>query len=293
MNMVSLTRNIFNRREIPMNTKNAIVAIISTGCVIILITSYLIYQARIDTVGENATAREQTELIKKESPDDQEISEETNKNDTLNIDKLTGLTGNLDIATQEMILSRFEQKETVQFLIVGSEAMNDGSPGYAERLQKNMKSAYGDFFEVDVSSFDGSVTEFLDQIENGTIDWQNGYDIVLFEPFTVNNNGVVIVEDAFENVLSIQDFIQSKVSDAQLVIHPSYPIYNSVYYPVEVNALKEYSLANGLAYIDHWTEWPNINDEQLLSYFNEDRMTLNSEGANLWANTLSTYFIGN
>ena len=276
-----------------MSIKHAIVTMVSIGCVIILFTSYLIWQARIDSVARTSIARDYTtNVVKEEKPADHEISEETNTDNTLTIEQLTALIGNFDENTQDMIINRFEQKEHVQMLIVGSGAMNSGSPGYAERLQKNLKSAYGDFFEVEVSPFDGSVTDFLEQIEDGRIDWQNGYDIVLLEPFTVNNNGTVVVEDAFENVLSINEFIQKEVEDAQLIVHPSYPIYNSMYYPVEVNALKKYSLAKGIIYIDHWTKWPDIKDAKLQTYFNED-LTLNSDGANLWANALSTYFIAN
>lgn len=273
-----------------MNVKQAIVVIVSIGCIILLITSYLIWQARLESVANNASASEFVESEKE--PENQKIDEDIETGSAMTSEELFGLIQNMDEETQEIIRNRFEQKEKVQLLIVGSEAMNDGSPGYAERLQLNLSEAYGEFFEVDVSSFDGSVTEFDEQIDEGPIDWEKGYDIVLLEPFTVNNNGVVIVEDAFENILSIEGFIQENVEDAQLIVHPSYPIFGSVYYPVEVNALKEYSLASGLTYIDHWTAWSSSSDEQLETYFNEDR-TVNSEGANLWSNTLSTYFIGN
>lgn len=271
-----------------MNTKQAIVTIVSIGCMIILITSYLIWQARLETVAKNASARD---ILIEAKPDPQKTSEEIDKTNELTSDKLTRLIQQMDNATKEVVLNRFEQNKTVQLLIVGSDALNSGSPGYAERLQNNITSAYGDFFEVDVLPFSGTITEFLEQIEDGTINLDNEYDIVLLEPFTVNNNGVVVVEDAFENILTIEKFIQGNVEDAQLIVHPSYPIFESVYYPVEVNALKDYSLASGLSYIDHWTVWPNVNDEQLQTYFNEDR-TLNSEGASLWTNALSSYFIG-
>jgi len=275
-----------------MNIKNTILAIVSIGCVIILITSYLVWQARIESVANNASVRiHSTEIVKEEQSDDQEPNEEEKVEEQLNFKVLTGLIQNLDESSQQVILNRFEQQENVQLLILGSEALDMGEPGYAEILQNNIQSSYGDFMEVDVIPFDGSITEFQEQIENVDVDWQKGYDLVLFEPFTVNNNGVVIVEDAFETILSVNEFIQTEVSDAQLILHPSYPIYNSVYYPVEVNALKEYSLATGIPYIDHWKEWPEITDEQLQTYFNEDRTTVNSKGANLWANTLSSYFI--
>ncbi|MBU0906384.1 MAG: SGNH/GDSL hydrolase family protein [Firmicutes bacterium] len=275
-----------------MKIKNTILAIVSIGCVIILITSYLVWQARIESVANNASARNHsTEIVKEEKSDEQEPNEEEEVEGKLNLESLTGLIQNLDESSKQVILNRFEQQENVQMLVLGSEALNMGEPGYAEILQTNIQSSYGDFMEVDVVPFDGSVTEFQEQIEDVDVDWQKGYDLVLFEPFTVNNNGVVIVEDAFETILSINEFIQTEVSDAQLILQPSYPIYNSVYYPVEVNALKEYSLANGIPFIDHWTEWPGITDEQLQTYFSEDRTTVNSKGANLWANTLSSYFI--
>lgn len=275
-----------------MNIKNTSLAIVSIGCVIILITSYLVWQARIESVANNASTRNHsTEIVKEEKSDEQEPNEEEEVEEKLNLESLTGLIQNLDESSQQVILNRFEQQENVQMLVLGSEALKMGEPGYAEILQSNIQSSYGDLMEIDVVPFNGSVTEFQEQIEDVDIDWQKGYDLVLFEPFTVNNNGVVIVENAFENILLINEFIQTEVADAQLILHPSYPIYNSVYYPVEVNALKEYSLANGISYIDHWTEWPGITDEQLQTYFTEDRTTVNSEGANLWANALSSYFI--
>ena len=202
------------------------------------------------------------------------------------VKRLLALTSNADEQVQDVFSNRLESEEKVQFLITGSTILDSGKPGYAERLNNALKEAYGDAINVKIESFDGTSEEFLDE----KIDLSPGYDIVLLEPFTLKNNGIVTIEEEHQHIKTFQERLTDETEDAIVVLHPPNPIFAATYYPQQVSALKSFAESEGIPHIDHWKQWPNPETDEISSYLDEDGAP-NNDGAEIWASALIEYFI--
>ncbi len=168
--------------------------------------------------------------------------------------------------------------------------MNSGNPGYAERLRLALSSSYGDFVETTTVPFNGTSAEFIVELNAGLVDFGAGYDVILFEPFTLNSNGEVSPEDGQQHIKEFHERLRSAVEDSVLVLHPSNPIYNAVHYPKQVNALQEFAKDEGIPYVNTWLNWPDTDSDEIKDLL-DDKSMPNSDGAEVWANSLITYFI--
>lgn len=247
-------------------------------CIIALVFSYLAWQDKLENVlGE-------PEQVKAESVDTEKKETEKVKNDNfVNIDSLIV---NMDADVQQVFTDRNDQDETLKFLIAGSAALETGDPGYAERLQDSLEEAYGDFIAVDIVSMEGT-SESL-----ANVDLSTGYDVVLLEPMTLMNNDRIAIEQEREHINEFNERLSDEVEDAVLVLHPSQPIYGAGYYLTQIAALKEFTQIYSYDYIDHWSSWPDTDNEVLKDHLAEDGLP-NSKGAELWAEELEAYFIAN
>ncbi|EIM05702.1 hypothetical protein A1A1_14744 [Planococcus antarcticus DSM 14505] len=254
----------------------AVIAVII--CVIALVFSYLTWQDKLENVldkPEEASA--QTGDTAKQQP------KTVPGDNSVNVEELAG---NMDPQVSELLLERTSSDDSLQMLIAGSEALESGQPGYAERLQSSIEEAYGNFIEVDVVTV-GRTSEFL-----VNVDLSAGYDLVLLEPMTLMNNDRIAIEQEREHIKAFESAMSTQVEDAVLVLHPPQPIYGAGYYLAQVTALEEFAATTGYAYIDHWSAWPDTDDESLQDYLTEDGLP-NDQGAELWAERLETYFIAN
>ncbi|SER71216.1 SGNH/GDSL hydrolase family protein [Psychrobacillus sp. OK032] len=265
-----------------------IAVVISAICIFLLISSYLTYKSRIDNVKADTKTIHYTqdELGEKEGV----VSPKNEKSVSLSRKTVEESIKNADEQVQNLLLNRLDAGEKVQLLIVGSDAMEEGAPGYATLLTNALTDTYGDFIETTVAPFDGTSKQFIDE-NMEEINWEKGFDLVLLEPFTLNNNGIVKIEEEQQHIKAINGKALEEVSDAVLVLQPSYPIYNANFYLVQIDALKNFSSTNGYPYINHWSAWPDTTDPALNSLLTEDKSP-NSEGAKVWASSLITYFTG-
>jgi hypothetical protein len=207
----------------------------------------------------------------------------------VDVDRLLSLTLNQDETVSSVFKSRLEADEVIDFLIVGSVAMESGEPGYAERLEIALEEAYGDAISISTVSFDEATNSFVAEMGD-LVDFDAGYDVVLFEPLTLNSSGEVVVETQHEHIGTFIDRVKDEVEDAVVVLHPPQPLHLAKNYPLQVGSVKKFAESNDIPYIDHWTEWPDKDSDDLKSLLDKNSAP-NSDGAEIWANTLITYFI--
>lgn len=271
-----------------MRYGRVIVPIVFLGCIVVLITSYSIWKSKIEmTKGDTTSSQTEQRTIIEEEPEKTEL-ETPNAAPNINRETIEQAIANADEPVQELVLNRFDAGEQVQMLIVGSTAMDDGSPGYAKLLTDELANTYGSFLETNIASFDGTSKDFIEEKMDG-IDWTKTYDLVLYEPFTLNNNGKVKIEDEHKHIQVLEEKMLVEVSDAVLVLQPSYPIYEAAFYLVQIDALEKYAKGKAYPFINHWSSWPSTSDVKLTTFLTEDNSP-NEEGAKLWASSLITYF---
>lgn len=247
-------------------------------CLFALIFSYSSWKEKIQAAGSQNVSP--TVVTSQEKAPDNVVEESLPSLD------VTALTANMDEEAQRVFSNRFDAAEKVQILIVGSQAMDSGEPGYIELFNQSMTEAYPDFVDVDNVSFDGTSADFLLE----STDLSAGYDIVVLEPFTLNNNGLVEIEREHEHIQEFAKRVRAEVTDAVLILQPPQPIYGANFYLTQIKGLEEFALRQDYAYINHWNAWPATNDIELKNYLTDSGSPA-QKGAEVWATELSTYFI--
>lgn len=260
-----------------MNKKIVFISVI-LGCMILLIGSYMQWNKKISSSVVQSPKVTSTTGEAKEAVQDNEQD-------------LLALAANASPQVLSVIEARLNAEEKVDFLMVGSSSMTEGESGYADRLKMSLEEAYGDAMNITITSFDTTSDAFIENL-SANVALDEGYDLILFEPFNIKNNGVLSLEDQQIYISSFQNQLKEYVEDAVLILHPSQPLHRAVNYPVEVGAIQEFANNNDIPYIDHWANWPASDSDELPNFLNENAGP-NDAGAEVWANTLINYFIAN
>ncbi|MBO0602559.1 hypothetical protein I2483_12905 [Sporosarcina sp. E16_3] len=268
-----------------MKTQSISVIILSILCVSLLWFSASTWQEKVRNAGGH-TARNaeipQSPLVENEAP-----VKKASPVQYMSTTDLLKIGASLDDKTLEVVISRAEAGKHVQMLIVGSEAI----AAAAERFATVISDKYGGLIGVDVATFDMTSTRFVaEALEAGKIEWEAGYDIVLYEPFTLHNNGEVVIENERKDLLAVKALAESYVEDVSFLVTPPQPIYRAGYYLTQIQALKKFTSARGIPYINHWPNWPDTRSDELLTYIDETRMPTES-GIKAWSDALIAYFV--
>lgn len=283
-----------------MNKTTIITGLVIASCIAILITSYTIYHARIESVNTQTgytavkSSKKEDPSTEKQSPESDTESTDTqekSKTGALSAEQIDSITSNMSEEVGSVVASRLQAGEIINLLIIGSSSIEEGSPGYGELLTANLAETYGDWIKTTTISYSENTESLVNDLDGNLVNWSNDYDIVLLEGMNLSNNGEVVVEDSITHIKTIDAKVKQKIADAVLVVHPSQPLASAVYYPTEVTAFKMYLTNQGFTYIDHWADWPVGSHDEMKTYLTEDS-TPNEQGAALWASSLSTFFTG-
>lgn len=251
-------------------------------CLVILAISYSTWKEKIGSAAEKpqeASQSDETSEKAEKKPQQESVT-------SLTREDLESLSAGIDEKAQLVLLDKYDSSDKAQLLIVGSNALDSGEPGYAELLKEELDRAYKGFIETTVVSFNGTSEGFMNE---GT-DLSAGYDVVLMEPFTLKNNGVVLVEAEQQHIREFIGNVRSEEKEAALILQPPQPIYGAQFYTFQVKSLEKFAAQQQFGYINHWSAWPDTTDEKLKDFLTGDGLP-NSEGAKVWANVLTDYFI--
>ncbi len=262
--------------------------LISILCIIILVLSYFTWTDKLENAHNMSKTIPNAQTEKVQTEDTAANEDPLPEEWELTREEVVAALINADAKIQELVLDRYDQSENIQMLIVGSTVMNDGSPGYGQQLSEALTNTYGSLFEITLSPWDVTSEKFVEtHIEE--IAWDTEYDLVLMEPFTLNNNGLVTIEDEHDHILAVQERAREEVEDTIVMLQPPHPFYQAQFYLTQVRALETFANDNDIPYINHWTDWPATDDVAITEFLTEDNSP-NSDGANLWSSFLSSYF---
>ncbi|MGG4036970.1 hypothetical protein [Heyndrickxia ginsengihumi] len=178
--------------------------------------------------------------------------------------------------------------KTYKIAIVGSKAMGTTKKGWAHDLKQALLHTY-EHVSVSLFPYDVNSDQFIaSNLYKKVADAQP--NLVLFEPFILNDNGAVDPENAHQDLLTAVD----SWKDAVTIIQPSYPLYQATNYPEQVSQLKKFVKAHKLVYLDHWEKWPDTNSEALkndLKFENGEQVGPNAKGNAIWYHYVRDYFI--
>lgn len=276
-----------------MKTLTAIIFVVSIG--VILIGDY-IYQAKLSEIASTAMDEHQLSdekgLLNEEETEEKIKEAEEKKTES----EISDITANLPEELSSLIQTTYENAGEIEVIAFGSKSLvdsqNEGLTPWPLLLEQELNERYGmELFSVETYSF-GDETS-LQVIENGThIEVaERQADIVIVEPFIWNNNGEVDIIHSFQSLTIFSEAFRDAKEDVMLFVQPPQPIFGTYYYGLQVEELKEFSSNEGFYYVDHWVDWPSAEDEELLMYTNNDHHMPTQEGHQLWAESISKFFM--
>lgn len=182
------------------------------------------------------------------------------------------------------------EKKPYKILIAGSTALGSDSSGWAYLLKNELKESFGNTIDVYVKSFDLNSTQIIEEGKEGEIAAEKA-DLILLEPFILKDNGMVTIENSNENINKMIESIKTVNKEAIVLLQPANPLYQAKYYPLQVEALREYADRNNISYLNHWDAWPDPQSEEIKKFLIGEPSSPNEKGHKLWADYLIDYFI--
>ncbi|MGY6213121.1 SGNH/GDSL hydrolase family protein [Cytobacillus firmus] len=257
--------------------KAFITILLAACCVFILIAGNLHWQKRIagSAAPENLPAAEKSESADPADPEKE---------------KLLSLAANWPESSRKQLEKALDEQRAFSITILGSKSLGEGPDSWPELLKTELQSSYGkDLIETKTLSYDMTSSQFVNQNKEDLL--KNPGDLILFEPFTLNDNGEVGTKDGLENLAYVMAEVKSKNPDSTFILQPPHPLYDTIYYPKDVEELKEYSEENSIPYLDHWTAWPELDDPEMKEYLSSDNSQPSKKGHRIWADYLINYLI--
>lgn len=211
------------------------------------------------------------------------------------VDKESSQDGfrNLPINLAEKLQGKIDNGEIVNLTIIGSEVNSLHDNSWTSIFIKEMEHTYNNLFNITVNSAQSEVTTSDVREEGHHLKGLSAkLDIVILEPFLLDSNGLIPINQSLENISVIIEELKAKNPDVFVLLQPAQPLHKAVYYPEDVEALKSWSEENGYTYINHWTSWPDYQSDELLYYMNPESILPNQQGHKVWAEYLIKYFTG-
>lgn len=250
-----------------------LVTLIVCGAAIIF--GNLHWNNKISAQGEKVTTIKETgSIIEEPKKEEKEI--------------VSKYSSNLPEGLQEKVNNAASSGEPLKLVIFGATAVEGAWPN---QFSKELKATYGEnVFQVTVLSTDNKTTR--DVVNDKSYEEINKLqpDILLFEPSMLKDNGQIGIVNTLNNVQTMIGSWQEANEDMTLMIQPPNPIYSATYYPSEVAQLKDYAEKNNIIYVNHWENWPDLEDIKMEDYLTEENEA-NESGNKIWADFLIEYFI--
>lgn len=205
-------------------------------------------------------------------------------------ESLSKLTNQWPEKSAQTFQEKVAAGEPFHIAFLGSEALGQGSESWPERVKVALHEAYGDHITVSTFSYNQNSITFLNggQVEEVIAAKP---DLIIFEPFTLKDNGVVSTDDSLENTSATIAEMAESLPETQVILQPPHPLFNATYYPIQVEVLAGFAENNDIPYLNHWEAWPDQASEEILDYLNKDTSAPSGKGHEVWAGYLIDYLI--
>lgn len=258
--------------------KNFFIILLTVGCAVVLFLGNQQWRERVQVKSKTSG----TVLAEEKGHKKEDFVKDN--------DSLLGYVENWPEDAQENFKAALEDGKPYKILLTGSPALGSESDGWASMLKDELEAVYGDAIAVKIKIYDLTSLQMVEEEKYEELAAEQA-DLILLEPFILNDNGKVGNDQAAENLSVVIESIQNGKTDSNVILQPANPLSKAKYYPLQVEALKEYAETNGLTYINHWEAWPETEIERRALLSLGDPSFPNEEGHKLWADHLTNYFI--
>ncbi|GAF65010.1 hypothetical protein BTS2_1907 [Bacillus sp. TS-2] len=255
--------------------KNALYILSILGCLAILVVSHLSYQSKLNNIAADAknTVISSEGSNQEDQPSDNSSSSDSTNNDHTNEvnTELSGLLGEMSINEEELSIAYFGSRS------LENAGFEDVSwPRKLDDLLAQVTDLTSTIVNVDsLSSVEVLQSEYLEEVI------AKNPDLILFEPFILNDNGVVLIANSLNYIEDMMDSFSSELEETTVVVMPPNPIYSPNLYYTQIQELKRFAEEQNYLYANHWQAWPDIQSEEIKDYLQDGRP--NEAGHQIWA----------
>jgi len=195
---------------------------------------------------------------------------------------------NLPEAVQAKIKTAIASDEPLKLVIYGTTEV-EGT--WIDSFKQELTTAYGEGV-FDITAISTGTNTTRDLINENSYEEINELnpDILLFEAPMLEDNGDVGITNTLENLEKMYESWQGANENLALMVQPSQPLFNATYYPSEVKQLETHTEKNKMTYLNHWENWPELDNPEMKNYLTKDN-DVNEEGFAVWAEYLVEYFV--
>jgi len=259
--------------------------LVAIGCLAALIFGSIHWEQKISKLpaeGVIASANIEGENKKANNEKEQKKSNQINVKD---------LASSLPKDVADLFNEASSSGETIELAIIGSGAITAGENVWPEIFKEKISDAYGNLVNVTVYEIPGMTTSEVVEANLHMESLDISPDVVIFEPFMLEDNGLVGIDQTLVNIQEMLEDIRTLNENAYFFLQPPHPVEGAIYYPIEVEALKEMAEEEGHTFIDHWSNWPDYQTAEIKPYITEDYDAPTELGHEVWAEYIIDIFI--
>jgi hypothetical protein len=259
--------------------KAFLTTILGLACLILLFFGNLHWQDKINHAGDNAI----------ESASAKEV-QNAEKTEEIDQDKILEHASNWSAEEKQKLQSALSEGRPYRILLAGSSSLGEGENSWPALFQEEMIRTFGEqVITINIKSYTETSKEFVES--NAQTDFIEGkYDLIIWEPFTLTDNGTVVIETSHNYILSVIEEVTAADGQTDFILQPPNPIFQPSFYQLQVNSLEAFAQKHGLPYLNHWTAWPDTDSEEILNYIDDEKQP-NDLGHQVWADFLIDQFI--
>jgi len=188
---------------------------------------------------------------------------------------------------KEQLKHKLNSHKTFKIVLLGSNSIGSDNLGLNDKLKEALSEKYEKHIELESIVYENTTTDYILNHESEKL-VNLKPDMVIFEPFLLNDNNIVAIPDTISNISTIITETTADLPEVTFILQPPNQIYDANLYPMQVAALQEYADVQNLTYLNHWESWPAGNDITVNDYLNADARP-NDSGFKLWSDYLSEY----
>ncbi|MFA9457404.1 SGNH/GDSL hydrolase family protein [Halalkalibacter sp. AB-rgal2] len=255
--------------------------------IILIIGGHYYYQQKLQTIADDAN---QTDVdVNEEIRDNEQPSNEDEAldNDDSSEDSSKQLTPTSASGMLSEWIEQYGEDGTLKIAVLGSTSITldnteaswpnllaSSLQGHAEDVQITM-----DIVDVDrLNTFEVAESDHIDAVMNLQP------EVLLIEPFLLNDNGLLMKEDSIEMLERILSSLEVGLEETEIILMPGNPLYGAEYYLQQNEALEQFAAQEGYLFVDYWFAWPATDDPDLQNYIDSARP--NEQGHQVWAEAL-------
>ena len=206
------------------------------------------------------------------------------------IDALVSYTRHWPKESVNTFQEHLEAGKPFKIAFLGSNAQGEGKESWPEIVKASLNDTFGDHIVVSTYSYDLTSNAYINE-EKITEVMEEKPNLILFEPFTLKDNGKVGIDDSLENTSAVIASVKESLPQTEVILQPPHPLYNANFYPKQVQELQQFAEENEITYLNHWGAWPDQDSEEIKEYISEDSSEPSAKGHQVWAEYLIDYFI--